>query len=912
MLLRVGHFLTFVSPEMDVKCSHIDHIFNFSRRKQRIQTEFVLQIKTVLAVLAVIMSVPSEAAPPVDKMNPYDPETSSCFFQGRLSLYRKIYNMNTKICLNFYGRLELDPNMEEVELQQIATIEGCLIIHGTKIKVASLRQITSLQPNFERCEYSHALLIYDNPRLTEIEFSGELDVHSTDVFIRLNPKLSKEKVTGASFKVDIGDKTDCLVSSAEKNRKCKRIIGDVNFDQLSSDTWERIEEVHGTVQIKNTQAEHLYRMQDLKIFGWKSPALVISDNENLVDIAALLSMEISAEGKALLISNNPNICHNVVERKQLQDWLKKMKVTVTFNEKCLKSCAGGRISYGYLAGLDKQCNTIEGNLIIEKLQKLPDEITKLQQLEKIHGRIIVTNNDGITELSFLENIKEIQTRDKNDRYSLLIYGNANLRGIQFSKDLHIDKSEVFIRANPRLSRDGVKGASFRVDVGTSTDCLANAADGNRYCTMAIGDIKYGELSTSTWQRLQTVEGSVSIENADVVNLDAMKNLTIVAWKTPALTIVRNEKLADIGALLTINVVSKKASVKIKNNPNICHNIAERKKLEQWLKKNGAYSRFSDKCLKSCVGGQVTQSYLAQLDKHCNAIDGHLTISGLGVLPTDIAKLEQVEKIDGRVLITNNKAIEKLDFFKNLKELTNTKDDEYKHNLMIYGNENLKEIEFSENFRLDPRVVLIRVNPKLTSEGMKKSNLKVDIGDSSDCLASAAEKNRECRALVGDINFNDLSANAWKRIQTVEGTVSVVNSNAETLDSLRHLHIAGWKAPALIVTNNRKLIDIYALTTMDIESKAPQLKVKDNPYICHNVAERKLLEKWLLQRQSTVEFSNRCLKSCPGGTVSPTYLANLHKHCNVINGNLMITGITKNNAGLNMGSWWRNKRANVIP
>ncbi|EYB90914.1 hypothetical protein Y032_0212g2231 [Ancylostoma ceylanicum] len=102
---------------MDVKCSHIDHIFNFSRRKQRIQTEFVLQIKTVLAVLAVIMSVPSEAAPPVDKMNPYDPETSSCFFQGRLSLYRKIYNMNTKICLNFYGRLELDPNMEEVELQ---------------------------------------------------------------------------------------------------------------------------------------------------------------------------------------------------------------------------------------------------------------------------------------------------------------------------------------------------------------------------------------------------------------------------------------------------------------------------------------------------------------------------------------------------------------------------------------------------------------------------------------------------------------------------------------------------------------------------------------------------------------------------------------------------------------------------
>ncbi|RCN29552.1 hypothetical protein ANCCAN_24688 [Ancylostoma caninum] len=228
-------------------------------------------------------------------------------------------------------------------------------------------------------------------------------------------------------------------------------------------------------------------------------------------------------------------------------------------------------------------------------------------MEKVNGRIIVTNNDGIQNLSFLENIKEIHNQEKNvNRYSLLVYGNSNLQEIHFSKDLHIDKGEVFIRANPKLSRDGVKGASFQVDVGDYSDCLASAAEGNRYCTTAIGDISYEQLSASTWQRLKTVEGSVRIKDADIQSLDALKNLTIVGWKIPALTIVENQKLVDVGALLTIDIVSDTTSLKMKNNPSICHNIVERKQIEQWLKKHGASSRFSSDCCKEAH--QVMPSY----------------------------------------------------------------------------------------------------------------------------------------------------------------------------------------------------------------------------------------------------------------------------------------------------------------
>lgn len=40
---------------------------------------------------------------------------------------------------------------------------------------------------------------------------------------------------------------------------------------------------------------------------------------------------------------------------------------------------------------------------------VPNEIAKLEQLEKVGGQILIRNNDGMKELHFLKNIKQINT-----------------------------------------------------------------------------------------------------------------------------------------------------------------------------------------------------------------------------------------------------------------------------------------------------------------------------------------------------------------------------------------------------------------------------------------------------------------------------------------------------------------------
>ncbi|EYB90898.1 hypothetical protein Y032_0212g2224 [Ancylostoma ceylanicum] len=779
----------------------------------------------------------------------------------------------------------------EQDPAEITTIHGCLIIHGTRIKVASLHQITLLKPDKLFCEYKYALLIYDNPDLTEIQFDSKLKVDSKHVLIRLNPKLSSKNITGASLQVDLGDKKDCVASKVETNSQCKRIIGDVLIEELSSDVWGQIEEIVGSLSIKNTEIEFLNMLQDLKIVGWKSPALVISDNKKLVDISTLLTMNISSEDQPIEISNNPNICHNVVERKKLQEWLKKMGTSVNISDKCLESCAGGRVTLGYLAGLDKHCNVIKGSLTLEGMKDLPNDIAKLEQLEQVNGLVLVWNNTGLQDLSFLKNLKQIRSRGNTEyKYGLMIYGNPNLHKIQLDKKLQINSSEIFIRANPNLTQKGIEGPKLKIDLGDETDCVANVAEKSDTCKTVIGDIRYKELSPATWQRIKTVEGTVRVENTDVETLDALKDLKIVGWKTPALTVVNNKKLVDVSALLTMDIVSSKPLIKINSNPNICHGNVERSKLEEWLEKNEASITFSNLCMKSCKGGEVTQEYLTKMDKHCNAIEGDLIIAGMDDLYNDTEKLLEVEKISGRLVITENKAITSLDFLRNLKEVGSQKPSKYKHALMIYGNPNLEDIQFNEKLLPDPNVVFIRLNPKLTQEGVESAAFEVFLGDEEDCFAKVAEKNTNCKTVIGDVEIEELSPTSWQHVENVEGTLSIENTYLETLDAIKQLNIFGWKTPALIISNNDRLTDISALLTMHIDSKDPILEISNNTNICANIMERETIQEWLASRGASVVFHEQCLKSCAAGVITNRYLAGLDKHCNVLHGDVIISGV----------------------
>ncbi|EYB90919.1 hypothetical protein Y032_0212g2234 [Ancylostoma ceylanicum] len=408
--------------------------------------------------------------PPVSKDNPYHSLSyckfyASCFFQGKTSIYKLIYNLRENLCYSFYGRLEIDAESEEADIQAITSVQGCLIINGTRIETAALQQITEVTPDQKFCEYTYSLLIYDNPLLTEIKFGKKFRPSSADIFIRNNPKLRSTGIIGAGFKVDIGSGADCLVNEANSNTNCESVVGDVNIADLSSDTWNRIKEVHGTVHVEKTSVSDINHLENLKIVGWKTPALVISKNKNLIDISALLTMSIESKYKPIEIKDNPNICHAIDEEQKLKQWLSGMKSSVKFSRKCLKECAGGQVTNSYLASLDKRCNVIEGTLDISGLKEPPGNFSRLEQVEQIKGRLVVRSSSFIKDLSFLKNLREIKT-DGSYKYSykLLIYGNPQLEKVEFDKKFHLEPNETLIRLNPKLTTAGLKGPKSQVDI----------------------------------------------------------------------------------------------------------------------------------------------------------------------------------------------------------------------------------------------------------------------------------------------------------------------------------------------------------------------------------------------------------------------------------------------------------------
>ncbi|RCN32746.1 hypothetical protein ANCCAN_21441, partial [Ancylostoma caninum] len=140
--------------------------------------------------------------------------------------------------------------------------------------------------------------------------------------------------------------------------------------QLPEELWETIRVVHGTLRIENSDSVFLNSLTDLKIEGWKLPALVISKNPELMDISTLLTMDVEQNENFLKISDNPKICHNIVERAKLKDWLASRGASIEIRTDCLQSCPGGHVSIGYLETIHRYCNTINGDLRIQGIKSM--------------------------------------------------------------------------------------------------------------------------------------------------------------------------------------------------------------------------------------------------------------------------------------------------------------------------------------------------------------------------------------------------------------------------------------------------------------------------------------------------------------------------------------------------------------
>lgn len=213
---------------------------------------------------------------------------------------------------------------------------------------------------------------------------------------------------------------------------------------------------------------------------------------------------------------------------------------------------------------------------------------------------------------------------------------------------------------------------------------------------------------------------------------------------------------------------------------------------------------------------------------------------------------------------------------------------YKYTLMIYGNDNLEEVNV-EGIDVNPEEVFIKANKRLWEENVT-TDIVVDIGTNKDCTMRMALENEVCEHLVGDVEVNgDPSMNSvWSRIKKVYGTITVRELKDENLKVLRSVKaIDGWASPALAIIDNPNLMDISLILRIDVTGPEPLYYIQNNSQFCHTVdVARKIEEKVGMELQ----WTKLCLKSCKGGHVTSRYLKHLDVFCNEIHGNLIIRGL----------------------
>ncbi|KAK6036951.1 hypothetical protein COOONC_25544 [Cooperia oncophora] len=115
-------------------------------------------------------------------------------------------------------------------------------------------------------EYKYALLVYGNPNLKWIS----LGVRPGSAFIKANRQLErKNAVKGA---LDVGTDQDCTVEIALVDKKCKALVGDVEYqitDKANQEMWSRINKVYGTITVNEAESD-LRLLKNITVEGWSA------------------------------------------------------------------------------------------------------------------------------------------------------------------------------------------------------------------------------------------------------------------------------------------------------------------------------------------------------------------------------------------------------------------------------------------------------------------------------------------------------------------------------------------------------------------------------------------------------------------------------------------------------------------
>ncbi|KAK6057880.1 hypothetical protein COOONC_04559, partial [Cooperia oncophora] len=123
-------------------------------------------------------------------------------------------------------------------------------------------------------------------------------------FIKANRQLErKNAVKGA---LDVGTDQDCIVEIALIDKKCKALVGDVEYqitDKANQEMWSRINKVYGTITVNEAESD-LRLLKNITVEGWSVRALRIINNRKLKYIDAILDMKVDGPKPSIYFRNN--------------------------------------------------------------------------------------------------------------------------------------------------------------------------------------------------------------------------------------------------------------------------------------------------------------------------------------------------------------------------------------------------------------------------------------------------------------------------------------------------------------------------------------------------------------------------------------------------------------------------------
>ncbi|VDM66584.1 unnamed protein product [Strongylus vulgaris] len=315
-------------------------------------------------------------------------------------------------CIHFFGHMQFSEEAHHIyeKVQVIEKITGCVTIYRSNLVHANFPQLKEIVHDENFCDLDYALRIIGNQKLKSITFHKDFSIQSDKVFISVNPLLEHN---GTSVNDTIFDFSptdgDCLQEQVLTEQQCKRIVGDVTYEDYLLEAFKRDPpvEIHGMLIFEDRDDINLLALENVTVIAHGTPAIVISNNANLVDISGLLSIKISGREPLLEISDNDKICAPIELRNKVKQLAQK---DVLFDKSCLKSCEGGVVDHWFLQEFSnlKDCRVIIGNLMIMGFNEGFAGLEELNRIEKIeHGALIFQHNTGFKNISFLNNLEEI-------------------------------------------------------------------------------------------------------------------------------------------------------------------------------------------------------------------------------------------------------------------------------------------------------------------------------------------------------------------------------------------------------------------------------------------------------------------------------------------------------------------------